>query len=261
MESQPERSYPAVLGFLSSTGFQVVFSLLAIGITLFYNLAYYIYVPFTGVWLDYADSERNSTVVFSLDKGGPGEKAGLQAGDRIVSIDGRSILNLNIPIHQPKKPGDIEVYRVERGSRTLVIPVKVGSYLEQLGSLVEILPIQVLSLLICLFGLALLFFSPPTDVRARLISLGWVQAGVALSATGPGYTGCLWFAPNVALTTFAIAIFVTTSAHLYFPVASFTNRTRNFIVWMTFGLSLALTVGYLIQQTYFALHHQIHPAR
>jgi signal transduction histidine kinase len=256
MEAPPERSYPKILTILSSTGFQVVFALLALGLTLFYNLAYYAYVPFTGVWLDYADPGRDSALVFSLDRGGPGERAGLLEGDRIVTIDGRLITNLNVPVHQPKKTGEVEMYVVERASQILTIPVTVGNYLEQPGSLADMLPVQVLSLVICLFGLVLLFFSPPSDVRARLISVGWVLAGVVLAASGPGYSGCIWLAPQVTMLTFAVASFVTLSAHLYFPIASFSEHTRNGMVRMLFSLSFVLILGYLSQQISFTLHHQ-----
>jgi two-component system sensor histidine kinase ComP len=256
MEAPPERSYPKILTIFTSTGFQVVFTLLALGLTLFYNLAYYAYVPLTGVWLDYADQQRDSAVVFSLDRGGPGERAGLQVGDRILTIDGRAITNLNVPVHQPKKPGEVELYVIERRSQILTIPVVVGNYLEQPGSLADILPVQLLSLVVCLFGLILLFFSAPSDVRARLISIGWVLAGVVLAATGPGYSGCIWLAPQVAMLTFAVATFVTLSAHLYFPLASFSDRTRNWMIWMLFYLSMVLMLGYLSQQIWFAFHHQ-----
>jgi signal transduction histidine kinase len=256
MEASPERGFPKILTLLSGTGFQVVFTLLALGLTLFYNLAYFAYVPFTGVWLDYADQQRDSAVVFSLDRGGPGERAGLQVGDRIVTIDGRPITNLNVPVHRPQKTGEVELYVVERASQILTIPVTIGNYLEQPGSLADILPVQVLSLVICLFGLVLLFFSPPSDVRARLISVGWVLAGVILAATGPGYSGCIWLAPQVAMLTFAVAIFVTISAHLYFPVASFSDQSRNWMIWVLFSLSIVLILGYLTQQIWFAYHHQ-----
>jgi two-component system sensor histidine kinase ComP len=255
MEVPPERNYPKIITFLSSTGFQVVFTLLALGLTLFYNIAYYVYVPLTGVWLDYTDQKQDSAIIYSLDMGGPGEKAGLQVGDKIVTIDGRAIADLNIPVHQPKKPGEIELYVIERDLKTLSIPVLVGSYLNQPNFPADILPVQLLSLLFCLFGLILLFFSPPSDVRARLIAISWVLAGVALAATGPGYTGCIWFAPNVAMITFAVSIFIITSAHLYFPVATFSDRTRNFIIRTIFSLSIVLVIGYLSQQIIFAIRN------
>jgi signal transduction histidine kinase len=254
MEIPAERGYPKIITFLTSTGFQIVFTLLALGLIIFYNAAYFIYVPVTGVWLNYADLHQNSAIISNLDPGGPGEKAGLLVGDEIVTIDGKEIKNLNIPVHQPKKPGEIEQYVIQRDHQTLTFPVQVGSYVDHLDYLTDIVPIQLLSLLICLLGLVLLFFSPPSDVRGRLIAIAWVLAGVALTATGPGYSSCAWFAPNVAMLTFAISIFVATAAHLYFPVPAFSNRTRNFIIWTLLGISIFLVIAYLMEQIYFAIH-------
>jgi two-component system sensor histidine kinase ComP len=255
MEIHPERNYPKIITVVTSSGFIVVFTLLALCFTIFYNIAYFLYVPATGVWLDYADHNQNSAVIDELIPDGPGEKAGLQVGDRIVTIDGREINNLNIPIHQPKKAGQIELYVVQRGDQTLSIPLKVESYFDHLDYLVDIVPLQLLSLLIFFSGALLLFFSPTSDIRARLVALVWVLAGLAVAATGPGYISCAWFAPNIAMLTFAISIFISTTAHLYFPVPTFSNRTRNFIVWVLFGLSVVLIIAYLLQQIYFSTNN------
>ena len=254
MEIPPERSIPRNLTFLTSTGFQITFTLLALGLIIYYNVAYFLYVPVTGVWLNYANQQQNSAVISSLNPGGPGEKAGLLVGDRIVTIDGKKITNLNIPVHQPKRPGEIEQYVVQRGLETLTIPVEAGSYLDHLDYLAEIIPVQLLSLVIGIFGLGLLFFSPVSDIRGRLIAIAWVLVGVALTATGPGYSSCAWLAPNVAMLTFAISIFIATAAHLYFPVLTFSNRTRNLILWGLAGISIMLVIAYIGEQLYFAVH-------
>ncbi len=260
MDIQPDRSYPKIVTFVTGTGFQVVFTLLTLCLTLFYNVAYFFYVPATGVWLDYADQDRNSAIVYSLSPGGPGEKAGLQVGDKIVTIDGRAITNLNIPIHQPKKAGEVEVYVVERNQQTLTLPLQVGSYIDHLDYLADVIPQMLLSILVYFLGLTLLFFSPTTDIRARLVAMIWVLAGVALAATGPGYIGCVWFAPDVAILTFAFSIFISVAAHLYFPVPTFSNRTRSSLIWALLGLSIILAAVYLAQQISFAVRNQTPPA-
>jgi len=256
MEIPPDRGVPKIITFFSSSGFQVIFTLLALGLAIYYNFAYYRYVPFTGVWLDYQDQGRNSALISSLDPDGPGEKAGLRVGDKIVTIDGRAITNLNVPVHKAKKSGEIEKYVVERAQETLTIPVRVGSFRDHLDHLGDIVPVQLLSLLICLLGILLLFFSPKTNIRGRLIAIAWVLAGVALAATGPGYSGCAWFAPEIAMLTFAFGIFVVPAAHLYFPVPSFSNRTRNSILWVLFVLAILLATVYLAEQISLALRHQ-----
>ena len=217
---------------------------------LFYNITYYVFVPVTGVWLDYDSQALNTAIIGRLNPGGPGEIAGLRVGDIVKTIDGREIKNLNIPIHQPKKPGDIEVYVVQRDQQTLTIPLQVGSYADHLDYLVNIIPIELLSLLIYCLGLIILFFSRPADIRARLVAIVWVLAGVAITTTGPGYVSCAWLAPEWTMLAFSASIFITTAAHLYFPVPTFSNRTRNFILWILFGLSLVLAISYLAQQIY-----------
>lgn len=254
MQTQPDRNYPKVITFVASTGFQVVFTLLTLCLVLYYNLSYFLYVPATGVWLDYADQNRNSAVIYDLTPDGPGERAGFQVGDRIVTIDGREIVDLNVPIHLAKSTGDIEQYVIQRDNQTLAISLQVGSYWEHPDYLANVIPVQLLSFLFYALGLLLLFFSPTSDIRARLVGITWMLAGIALAATGPGYTSCAWFAPNVAMLTFAVSIFISTAAHLYFPVSTFPHRTRNIILWALFGLSVFLIVAYLVQQTYFAIH-------
>ena len=256
MKIMPDKNYPKIIIFLTSTGFQVIFTLLTLGVIIYYNAAYYLFIPVTGVWLDYENQNRNSAIISSLNPGGPGEKAGLQMGDKIITIDGRSITNLNIPVHQAKKSGEIEQYVIQRDHQTLTIPVQVGSYIDHLNYLTDVIPIQLLSMLIGLLGLVLLFFSSISDIRGRLIAIACILAGVALAATGPGYSSCAWLAPNVARVTFALSIFISIGAHLYFPVPSFSNRARNFILWVLFGLSMVLIVAYLFQQIYLTTHNQ-----
>src|SRR5450759_4707565 len=135
MKTTPDQSYPKIITFVKGTGFQVVFTLLTFCLIIFYNVAYYVYVPVTGVWLDYDDQTPNTAIIYSLNPGGPGEKAGLRVGDIVVTIDGRAIKNLNSPVHQPKKSGDVEVYVVQRDHQTLTIPLQVGSYSDHLDYL------------------------------------------------------------------------------------------------------------------------------
>ncbi len=256
MKIPPEQSYPKIITLVTGTGFQVGFTLLTFCLIIFYNLAYYIYVPVTGVWLDYDDQAPNTATVYSLNPGGPGHKAGLQVGDIVLTIDGRAIKNLNTPVHQPKKPGDVEVYVIQRDHQTMTILLTVGSYVDHLDYLTNIIPVQLLSLLIYFLGLILLFFTPAADIRARLVAMVWVLAGVAITTTGPGYISCAWFAPEVTMMTFSAAIIITPAAHLYFPVPTFSNRTRHLTIWALSALPLGLAIAYFSQQIYLGIHHQ-----
>ena len=258
MNITTDQSYPKIINFVKGTGFQVGFTFVTFLLILFYNITYYVFVPVTGVWLDYDSQALNTAIIGRLNPGGPGEIAGLRVGDIVKTIDGREIKNLNIPIHQPKKPGDIEVYVVQRGQQTLTIPLQVGSYADHLDYLVNIIPIELLSLAIYSLGLVILFFSRPADIRARLVAIVWVLAGVAITTTGPGYVSCAWLAPEWTMLAFSAAIFFTIAAHLYFPVPTFSDRTRNFILSILFGLSLVLAISYIAQQIFNAVH-QVYP--
>jgi two-component system sensor histidine kinase ComP len=255
MDSRSDRNYPKIITYVTSPGFQTIFVLLTLCLTIYYNIAFFLYVPATGVWVDYENTNRNSTVISEVVAGSPGEKAGLKAGDRIITIDGHSITNLNIPVHQPKSGGEIELYVVQRDQQILTIPLQVGSYWDHLDYLANIIPLQLLSLLMYILGVILLFFSPTSDIRARLVAIVLLLAGVAIAATGPGYTSCAWFAPHVARLAFAFSIFISTAAHLYFPITTFSVRTRNTIIWALFCLSILLTIAYLIEQISFAVNN------
>ncbi len=258
MNITTDQSYPKIINFVKGTGFQVGFTFVTFLLILFYNITYYVFVPVTGVWLDYDSQALNTAIIGRLNPGGPGELAGLRVGDIVKTIDGHEIKNLNVPIHQPKKPGDIEVYVVQRDQQTLTIPLQVGSYTDHLDYLVNIVPIELLSLAIYSLGLVILFFSRPADIRARLVAIVWVLAGIAITTTGPGYVSCAWFAPEWTMLAFSAAIFFTIAAHLYFPVPTFSDRARNFILSILFGLSLVLAISYIAQQIFNAVH-QVYP--
>src|SRR4030065_1059036 len=202
MNITSDQSYPKIITFIKGTGFQVGFSFVTFLLILFYNVSYYVFVPVTGVWLDYDRQALNTAIIGRLNPGGPGEIAGLRVGDIVKTIDGREIKNLNVPIHQPKKPGDFEVYVVQRDQQTLTIPVQVGSYADHLDYLVNIIPIELLSIMIYCLGLIILFFSRPSDIRARLVAIVWVLAGVAITTTGPGYICCGGVVPGGSVPSF-----------------------------------------------------------
>ena len=61
MKIQSGITYPQTLRNVTHTGFQVGMIVLTLFLVLYYNFAYYLYVPLTGVWLDYVD--KSFTVV------------------------------------------------------------------------------------------------------------------------------------------------------------------------------------------------------
>jgi hypothetical protein len=138
MDIKPDTDYAKIITLITSTGFEIVIILLTLCLVIFYNFSYFLYDPPTGVWLDYENEERNSAKIFSLSPESPGVKAGLQVGDRIMSINGRAITNLNVPIHQPKKAGDVEIYVIQRQEQTLTIPLEVGKFTDHLNYMLSI---------------------------------------------------------------------------------------------------------------------------
>ncbi|MBI4926754.1 MAG: PDZ domain-containing protein, partial [Anaerolineae bacterium] len=256
MNPPPEQDLPPFFSFLRSTGFQVAFSLVTLCILLFYNLAYYIFVPVTGVWLDFDERALNTAVIDRLNPGGPGEKAGLRVGDVVLSIDGRPIRNLNMPVHQPKKAGEIEIYTVRRGEVTQTIALQVGRYGEHPDYLLEIVPLQVLSILIFTLGLAILLFSRPENLRARLVGVVWALGGVVITTTGPGYISCAWFAPEISLLIFTVSIVLAPAAHLVFPATTFSPRVRRQILSLLGSLALVLATAYLSQQVFLLIRQE-----
>jgi len=248
MKVQPGINYPKTVSIVGDTGFQVGIILLTLFLVIFYNVAYYLYVPLTGVWISYANDSFTSTQITRIDSGSPGDVAGLKQGDKIVSIDGREITNFDRPIHNPKRAGETEHYIVERNGQKLEFSVVVGDYLQHPEYLLAVIPGQLLSLLIYALGLILFLFSAAQDIRARLVAMVGLLAGVALAAAGPGYTSAAWFVVDVILVTYAVSNFFSLAAHLYFPVATFSNRTRRMILHFQLALSLVIIAVYIFQR-------------
>ena len=93
MNVTTDQSYPKIINFVKGTGFQVGFTFVTFLLILFYNITYYVFVPVTGVRLDYSNQALNTAIIGRLNPGGPGELAGLRLGDIVKTIDGREIKN------------------------------------------------------------------------------------------------------------------------------------------------------------------------
>lgn len=84
MKIQPSIIYPQTLRNVTRTGFQVGMIVLTLFLILYYNFAYYLYVPLTGVWLDYVDKSFTAIQIARLDSGSPGDVAGLNIVDKEI---------------------------------------------------------------------------------------------------------------------------------------------------------------------------------
>src|SRR4030043_1689140 len=88
MNITTDQSYPKIINFVKGTGFQVGFTFVTFLLILFYNVTYYVFVPVTGVWLDYDRQALNTAIIGRLNPGGPGEIAGLRGGGIVNTIFG-----------------------------------------------------------------------------------------------------------------------------------------------------------------------------
>ncbi len=72
-------------------------------------------------------SEENGYRLFRIEDGSPAAKAGLQAGDLIIRVDGQAIFGGESYVRtmQDMKPGKESVFRIQRGEQNLTIRVKV----------------------------------------------------------------------------------------------------------------------------------------
>lgn len=240
-------NYPKIVSIVTHTGFQVGIILITLFLVIYYNVAYYLYVPLTGVWISYPDDSLSSILLERVDSGSPGDVAGLKQGDTLISIDGRKITNLNSPLHNSKRAGEIEHYVIKRAGQRLEFSVVIGDYLRYPEYLFDVIPGQLLSLLIYSLGVILFLFSAAQDIRARLIGITWFLSGVLLAVTTSGYPSCAWFAADLTFITMIACNFFSLAAHLYFPVTTFSNRSRSIILWFMLVLSLVLVVAYIFQ--------------
>ena len=248
MKIQSSIAYPAAVKLVTGRGFQVGLVVVTLFLTLYYNVAYYWYTPVTGVQMDYVDNTFTAIQLVSVLPGSPGQTAGLQAGDRLLTVDGQAFTTVNRPLYTHKSAGESVQYVVERGGQRLKFDVIVSDYFQHPEYLLAMLPVSLLSLLVYALGLILFLFSAPQDTRARLVGAVWLLAGLVLAAGGPGWSNGGWFAVDVYLTTFAVGSFVSLAAHLYFPAVAFSNRARLLMLRAHLALVLLALAAYAWQR-------------
>ncbi len=235
---------------MARRGFQVGFVVVTLLLTLYYNIAYYWYTPLTGVRMDYINNPPSALQITQVLSGSPGDAAGLKLGDKLLTIDGQAITTLNRPFYIPKSAGETLRYTVERGGEQLTFDVVAGDYFQRPEYLLEMLPFELLSLLVYALGLLLYLFSAPQDTRTRLVGAVWLLAGLALAAGGPGYANGGWFVFDVFLVAYAAGSYFSLAAHLYFPASTFSNQDRIMILRFQLGLTLLTLTAYVCQRMF-----------
>jgi len=244
---QSSVEYPTTVKLVTHRGFQVGLILVALFLVIYYNVAYYWYTPLTGVQVEYIDSPAPILQIAQVLPGSSGDVAGLKLGDRLLAVDGQTIVTLNRPFYTPKHAGETVHYIVERAGRRLIFDLVAGDYFQHPEYLLVMLPFELLSVLVYFLGLLLCLRSAPQDKRARLVGAVWLFGGLALAA-GPGYANGGWFVFDIFLTAYAVGGYFSLAAHLYFPATAFSNRARLMILRAHLGLTLLALAAYACQR-------------
>src|SRR3990172_392557 len=169
--------HPRLLTFATNPKGQVISAIIVLCAIVLFNSFFYVFRPYEGMGV-YQEAPLGE--VYEVYPGGPADTAGVQVGDQILAIDDKPI---DRPICEPRyrpgiKAGDTIRYEIERQGEQIGLSLTIGSYSENLPLLGSYLGIQFLSIGLWMIGLVLTLFSPPGDVRARLLSLGFLMAGL-----------------------------------------------------------------------------------
>lgn len=234
-----------VISWITNAKFQVIFALIALCIILFYDISNYFFHPYDGIDLD---SEFGGRIMM-VYSGGPANKAGIQVGDQILAIDGQTLDPwLMRPLFKPGiSAGANLVYTVQRANQVLDIPLKIGSRFDNWNLLAPIIGIQFLSVVFWGIGLLLTLFVKTTDIRARLVGLCWLLAGIAMAAGGSGIDAHIWGADPIMETAWCILGFTVIAAHLYFPTMALSQSWRTWVIRSFTLVSIVIAAVNLIE--------------
>ena len=168
--------YPQILRLATQPKGLIILSISILCAILIFNSFFYIFHPYDGMGV-YQEAPLGE--VYEVVPGGPAENAGILVGDQILAIDGKRINPLRSePRYRPGiKAGDTISYDIKRGTEQIVRSIIIGDNFSNLPLLGTYLGIQFLSIGLWAIGLVLALFVPADDMRARLLSLGFVTAG------------------------------------------------------------------------------------
>ena len=206
---------------------QVIFAVLALCIILVLGTSIFYLLPYDGALIDF-----NTREIIQLDKGGPAERAGALLGDQILAINGHTVDRWGrSPSYPPGiKMGEILTYELQRGVQTFFLSIPEDSLWQHPSLLWVLIGLLFLSIIFWTVGILICLFVPGDDIRARLIGLLWLVAGVAIAAGGPGSATNFWGARTLFKVALCSLAFVGVTAHLYFPVTAFTTTNRKRII-------------------------------
>lgn len=245
----PNDDPPHLIVWLTNPKFQLGFALFSLVLMLVFTSAFYLYAVDEGLLL-YAETGGE---IVKILPGGPAERAGLQVGDVILSIEGRPVDPwLRRPLLPAGvKPGDVLAYTVQRDAQVLTVPVQVETFFDDFGDAVAVIGIQVVAAIFWVLGLLLVLFSSPDDLRARLIGISWLLVGVSAAAGGPGILSRFWGAGVGLIVGWSWLTVTLVSAHLYFPAPTFSARTRRSIVFSLAILTSVISILDILDEWVF----------
>jgi signal transduction histidine kinase len=224
--------------------FQVILTVIALIIIIIVGAFPYLYQPYSGMEIYWDEDFGRVSAVYP---DGPADQAGIMVDDQLLSIDGSPLVQWNnAPAYRSGiRSGDIVVFELRRGQETLHIPVTIGNYLEKIAWFWPNFLIHFLAISFWVMGAAICLFSPANDVRARLLGLGFLLAGMTATVGFAGGWNSFWGANvlGIILRVWLGPVYV--AAHLLFPVNSFPKYRK--IINNGFGLiASGLTILILV---------------
>jgi signal transduction histidine kinase len=226
--------HPRIVAALTHPKSQNILVILSFLLIILFNSGLYFFRPYDGIEFEWGVDSSMHMRVFAVYPGGSAEASGIMAGDRILSIDGRPVGKLGSgPWYRPGlRPGDTVVFKLQRGYQVLTIPLTMGSYFDDPILLSKFVGLGFFSLCFWILGLLLCRFVPPHDIRARLVGLQWLLAGVAIAATGLGLISGFWGAYEIRKIIWWWLSFACIVAHLYFPAPSLIRHRKHIIQFL-----------------------------
>ncbi|HMN14103.1 MAG TPA: PDZ domain-containing protein, partial [Bellilinea sp.] len=231
--------HPWLLILVTNPKGQVIASILILCAIILFNSFFYIFRPYDGMGV-YQEAPLGE--VYEVFPGGPADVAGVRIGDRILAIDGKPVDPLRSePRYRPGiRVGDNVHYEFERHGEQIGLSLTVGNYSENLPFLGSYLGVQILSIGLWAIGLVLTLFPSPDDVRARLLSLGFLMAGLTAAVGGASGWNSFWGANTIQKVLFTLLAPVTVAAHFTFPSVSL-PRYRKGIITLIFAIAVLLS--------------------
>ena len=239
---------PRIIAFITQAQGQVVLAVIALCLIVIFSVSNFLYRPYDGMAL----LATNGGVVSAIYVPGPANSAGFKVGDRILAVDGTPV---DPWMQRPVYPaglhaGDVVKYQVERNGQILDISLTLGSYLSNLSLLAALLGMTALGVIFWIIGLLLCLFAPLDDLRARLIGLCWLLAGISAAAGGPGNQSHFWGAATAMKVSWALLGFTLVAAHTYFPTPTFSIKRRGLLLNILAILALVIAVVDVVDDFY-----------